>query len=151
RAELIRIILELQKDNEAQPVDQQELMKFIVAILQQELKQSNTVDPEEREKLLRVNPAAFGPSLANVAAMLFAISGYTMWLSASARFRWRVMGLAVLVTLIQFLVNLLGQLWETMEWLRPCTVFYYYQPQEIILHNNWMINLGQVWNGGRPL
>jgi ABC-2 type transport system permease protein len=104
------------------------------------------------EEWLRVDPAAFGPALWNVGALIFAVCGYTMWLSAAGRFHWRVMGGAVLITLLQFLVNLLGQLWDQMEWMRPLTVFYYYQPQKIILHQDhaWTANLS-VWNGGQPL
>ena len=52
---------------------------------------------------LHVDPAAFGPSLWAVGGLLFAISGYTMALSACGRYRWRVLGLAVFVTLVQFL------------------------------------------------
>jgi ABC-2 type transport system permease protein len=87
--------------------------------------------------MVRVNPLAFGPSLWNVATLLFAISGYTMWLSARGRFRGRVLGLAVLLTLLQFLVNVVGQLLDWFEPLRPFTVFYYYQPQQIILGSDW--------------
>ena len=104
------------------------------------------VDPEA----LRVYPAAFGPGLWNVAALVFAVSGYTMWLSARGRFRGRVLGTAVLVTLVQFLINLVGQLWDTLAPLRPLTVFYYYQPQQIILGRGWTVDLS-VWNAGQPL
>ncbi len=100
---------------------------------------------------LRADPLLFGPALWNMAVLIFAISGYTMWLSASGRFRGRVMGLAVLVTLLQFLVNLVGQMWDTAAPLRPFTVFYYYQPQQIILESRWSVDLGQVWNSGQPL
>ena len=89
--------------------------------------------PEEREQRLHVDPAAFGPALWAVGGLLFAISGYTMALSACGRYRWRVLGAAVFVTLIQFLVNVVGQLWDVMRPLRPFTIFYYYQPQAIIL------------------
>jgi ABC-2 type transport system permease protein len=99
---------------------------------------------------LRIDPAAFGPGLWNVAALLFAVSGYTMWLSACGRFRWRVLGTAVIVTLLQFLVNVVGQLWDTVAPLRPFTVFYYYQPQQIIFGRGWTVDLS-VWNGGEPL
>jgi ABC-2 type transport system permease protein len=92
----------------------------------------------------RVNPLAFGPALVNVAALLFAISGYTLWLSARGRFRGRVLGVAVLLTLLQFLVNVVGQLWPVAEPLRPFTVFYYYQPQQIILDPDWAGN-PEVW------
>jgi ABC-2 type transport system permease protein len=82
-----------------------------------------------------VNTAQLGPALINVAAFLFAMSGYTMAISSAGRFRSRVLGIAVVLTLVQFFVNLLGQMWPDMEFLRPWTVFYYYQPQGLIL--NW--------------
>jgi ABC-2 type transport system permease protein len=85
----------------------------------------------ERERLA-IHPAQFLAALPVIAGLLFAISGYTMWLSSAGRFRWRVMGYAVLITLVQFLVNVLGQMWNAIAWLRPLTVFYYYQPQSAI-------------------
>jgi ABC-2 type transport system permease protein len=100
---------------------------------------------------LHVDPLNFGPALWNVAVLIFAVSGYTLWLSARGRFRGRVLGLAVLVTLLQFLINLVGQMWDTAGPLRPFTVFYYYQPQQIILQRHWSVELGQVWNSGQPL
>jgi len=104
-------------------------------------------DPER----LRTDPMAFGPALAAVAALMFAVSGCTMWLSAGGRFRWRVLGVAVFVFLVQFLVNLIGQMWEeAFGWARPLTVFYYYQPQQIILGQGWSVDW-RVWNGGQPL
>jgi ABC-2 type transport system permease protein len=74
-----------------------------------------------------------------------------MWLSAAGRFRGKVLGIAVLITLLQFLVNVIGQLWSPVAWLRPVTVFFYYQPQQIMLQHNWTIDLGQAWNDGKPL
>ena len=35
-------------------------------------------------------------------------------------------------------------------WLRPFTIFYYYQPQQLILTGDPNVNLS-VWNGGEPL
>jgi ABC-2 type transport system permease protein len=80
-----------------------------------------------------IEPLQFGLAQVNVAALLFAISGYTMALSSAGRFRARVLGIAVVLTLLQFLINLLGQTWQDIEFLRPWTVFYYYQPQGLIL------------------
>jgi ABC-2 type transport system permease protein len=105
------------------------------------------LDPET----LRLEPLRFFPGLINVAALLFAVSGYTMWMSAAGRFRWSVLGGAVLITLLQFLINVLGQLWDTIAFLRPLTVFYYYQPQQIVLADRWTVDLGTVWNAGQPL
>jgi ABC-2 type transport system permease protein len=93
---------------------------------------------------LAVDPWMFGPGLVNVALLVFAVSGLTMWTSAAGRFRWRVLGVAVVVALLQFLVNLIGQLWEPAAPLRPCTVFYYYQPQPIILESDWY-QQADVW------
>jgi ABC-2 type transport system permease protein len=106
-----------------------------------------TVDPN----MLRVDPWAFGLGLWNVGALMFAISGYTMFLSSRGRYRLWTLGLAVLVTMVQFVVNVLGQLWETVAFLRPLTVFYYYQPQRAVLHHEWTVDPGLVWNGGSPL
>jgi ABC-2 type transport system permease protein len=86
---------------------------------------------------LAVDPWAFVPGLANVALLLFALSGLTLCLSAAGRFRWRVLGMAVMVALVQFLVNLIGQLWDPAAPLRPYTVFYYYQPQPLMLQADW--------------
>ncbi|HEX5270081.1 MAG TPA: ABC transporter permease subunit, partial [Gemmataceae bacterium] len=94
--------------------------------------------PPPDSSRLHTDPMAFGPALIAVASLIFAVSGVTMWLSARGRFRWRVLGAAVFLFLVQFLVNLIGQMWpEAFAWARPLTVFYYYQPQQIILGQGW--------------
>jgi ABC-2 type transport system permease protein len=85
----------------------------------------------------QIDPWAFLPALLAVAALLFAVSGYSIWLSSCGRFRWRVMGAAVIVTLVQFLVNVIAQLWSPLRAVSPFTVFQYYQPQQIILDPHW--------------
>jgi beta-exotoxin I transport system permease protein len=100
------------------------------------------------ESLLRVDPWAFGPALWNVAALLFATSGLTMALSAAGRFRNRVIGAAVLLFLLQFLVNVVGQLLDSVAWMRPLTVFFYYQPQQVVLAGSWTVNPAASWGGG---
>jgi ABC-2 type transport system permease protein len=94
-----------------------------------------------------VNPTVVRPGLANTGALLFAVSGYTIWLSAAGRSRTRVLGLAILVTLVQFLINVIGQLWDGLAFLRPFTVFYYYQPQAINLKHAWTVDPGIAWSG----
>jgi ABC-2 type transport system permease protein len=100
------------------------------------------------ESLLTVDAWAFGPALWNVAGLLFAISGVTMALSAAGRFRGRVIGLAVVMFLVQFLINVVGQLWDAVAWLRPFTVFFYYQPQQVVLNGRWTVNPAMAWGGG---
>jgi ABC-2 type transport system permease protein len=108
-------------------------------------------DAEERVRArLQVEPGDFGRALVAVGGLVFAISGLTLWLSAAGRFRWRVLGLAVFLTLMQFLVNVIGQLDETFAPLRPLTVFYYYRPQEMVLGQPGVVTLSE-WNGGLPL
>lgn len=107
-------------------------------------------DKERVRARLAVEPEKFGRALPAVGGLLFAVSGLTLWLSAAGRFRWRVLGLAVFVVLVQFLVNVIGQLDDTFAPLRPLTVFYYYRPQEMILGKPWVVTLSE-WNHGEPL
>ncbi len=111
------------------------------------------IDPNapSTSRELRADPTVLAPGLWNTAALLFAVSGYTMWISATGRFRGRTLGVAVLVTLVQFLVNVVGEMWDDAAFLRPFTVFYYYQPQQIILKHRWTVELGDVWSSGKPL
>ena len=97
-----------------------------------------------------IDAAEFGPALWNTAALIFAVSGVTTWLSARGRLRGRVLGVAVLLMLLQFLVNVVGQMWEAVAFLRPFTLFYYYQPQQIILANRWTVDLEKVWPSWQP-
>jgi ABC-2 type transport system permease protein len=92
-------------------------------------------------KLMEIDRWAFGPPLLNVAALIFAVSGITMWISANGRFRWRTVGIAVLVVLVQFVMNVVGQMIESVAFIRPLSIFYYYQPQHIALHHNWSMTL----------
>ncbi len=85
----------------------------------------------------RIEAGHFMPALLGVGGMLYAVSGLTLWLSASRQSRVRVWGLAMLVLLVLFLLNVVSQLWDVMEPMRQITLFYYYQPQDMILNANW--------------
>jgi ABC-2 type transport system permease protein len=113
-------------------------------------KMKGSNNAEEIRRRLEVNPWAFGAAAWVVGGLMFAVSGFTMWLSALGRYRGRVLGLAVFLVLLQFLINLIGQMWDVMEPLRPLTVFYYYQPQQVVLLGDWYVTLRE-WNGGKPL
>lgn len=84
-----------------------------------------------------VDPWRFVPALGNMLLLMFALLGITLAISAHGRFRGRTLGLAIVAVLVQFLLNVVGQLWEPAEWTRHFTVFYYYQPQPIILNPTW--------------
>ena len=49
-----------------------------------------------------------------------------------------------MIMLVEFLINVVGQLWDVVRPFRPVSVFYYYQPQEIILRSGWLGD-GEVW------
>lgn len=90
-------------------------------------------------------------ALVNLAALMFAVSGLTIAISAAGRNRWRAVGFAAFVVVGMFAVNVLGQLWEPAGYLRPATVFFYYQPQKVWLKESWAAELGEAWAGGEPL
>jgi ABC-2 type transport system permease protein len=99
-----------------------------------------------------VHPNRILPGLTNTAMLFFAVSGYTMWLSAAGRSRTKVQGYAIMLTLTMFLVNVIGQLWDGLTFLRPFTVFYYYQPQAINMQGQWSVDpgvaiTGRAWGG----
>jgi ABC-2 type transport system permease protein len=99
-------------------------------------------------ELLKIDPLAFGPALINIGALLFALSGITMAISACGRFRNRVIGAAAVLALVMFLVNAVGPLWDALEPFRPLTVFFYYQPQAIVLHDKWTVDPISIWTEG---
>jgi ABC-2 type transport system permease protein len=102
--------------------------------------------PETPEPL-PVNGRGELAGLANTCALMFAISGITIALSSAGRSRWKVTGFAVLVVVVMFVANTIGQLWEPAGFVRPLTLFFYYQPQKAMLDGNWMVNLGAAWAG----
>jgi beta-exotoxin I transport system permease protein len=102
--------------------------------------------PEHPEPL-PVNGRGELAGLANTGALMFAISGITIALSSAGRSRWKVTGFAVLVVVVMFVANTIGQLWEPAGFVRPLTLFFYYQPQKAMLDGNWMVNVGAAWTG----
>jgi ABC-2 type transport system permease protein len=90
-------------------------------------------------------------ALVNLAALMFALSGLTMAISAAGRSRWRAVGFAALIVVAMFVANVVGQLWDDAAWVRPATVFYYYQPQKVWLKESWVVDLGDAWAAGKPL
>ena len=79
--------------------------------------------------------------------LMFAISGITIALSSAGRSRWKVTGYAVLIVVVMFVANTIGQLWEPAGFVRPFTLFFYYQPQKAMLDGNWLVDLGAAWSG----
>jgi ABC-2 type transport system permease protein len=89
--------------------------------------------------------------LVNTLGLMFAISGMTLALSAVGRSRWRVIGFAVLIAIVMFVANTIGQLWEPAGFVRPLSFFFYYQPQKAMIEGQWMVDLNSAWPLGRPV
>jgi ABC-2 type transport system permease protein len=89
--------------------------------------------------------------LVNTLALMFALSGVTVALSSVGRSRWRVIGFAALIAVVMFVANTVGQLWEPANFVRPFTFFFYYQPQRLMLENDWLVDLNKAWDLGRPV
>jgi ABC-2 type transport system permease protein len=92
--------------------------------------------PTEPE-ILEIHGSEQFPALINLAGLIFALSGITLAFSAYGRSRWKVIGWGILVGLGMFIVNVLGQLWDAAAFLRPISVYYWYQPQKIMLRGEW--------------
>lgn len=103
-------------------------------------------DPAE----MPVNGLAQLPALANTAALMFALSGITLAISAAGRSRWKAVGYGVLVAMVMFIANVLGQLWDAAAVARPFSAFFYYQPQRVMLRDEWFVDPGAAWGGGLP-
>jgi ABC-2 type transport system permease protein len=126
------------------------LERLLKARVEERIKEKLEERPQAKSKRLEVRPLDFGWALWAVGGLMFAVSGYTMWISSLGRFRWRVLGVAVVITLVMFLINLIGQMWDRMAPLRPLTIFYYYEPQPLILGKRSNVTLAE-WNHGKPL
>jgi ABC-2 type transport system permease protein len=87
----------------------------------------------------------FWGALVNGGALIFAVSGSTMAVSAMGQSRWRVLSVALGFVLVQFIFNVLAQLWKLLTPYRPLNLFYYYQPQPIILQNKWTVSIIPGW------
>lgn len=123
-------------------------------VLSDQLKSLDLLQPTATAKKtdrLAIKPLRYAPALLVVGGLLFAVCGMTMWISSMGRSRWRVLGISVFVVLIMFLVNLIGQMWDVLAPFRPFTIFYYYQPQQVILERGWSVSFSEWGDGEAPL
>ena len=96
---------------------------------------------------LSVDTSGQPAALLNLAALMFALSGLTMAISAAGRSRWRTIGFAVVTVVVMFVATTIGQLWEPSGFVRPLTLFFYSQPQKAMLDGNWVVDVGKAWPG----
>ncbi|MFT3881904.1 MAG: ABC transporter permease subunit [Gemmatales bacterium] len=77
-------------------------------------------------------------------AFAFAMSGVTYAISSMGRSRWRVLAWTFGIILAMSILNLLGQLWDTLGPWRPLAIHYYFQPQYAILKGQWTLPVAGV-------
>ncbi len=95
---------------------------------------------------LVIRPLAFAWAIPQLFGFMASISGLGIVLSVLIRKRFIALGVGVLILLTMFLINLLGQLWEPLEPIRPLCFYYYYIPQEAALGRMAHVDLKQ-WFG----
>lgn len=83
-------------------------------------------------------------AVANVVALVLALTGMILAISAAGRSRARVLSAGIAIVLTMFLLSFFGQLWEPLRPFRPLSLFFYYQPQRIIIEGNWWVSLDPV-------
>jgi ABC-2 type transport system permease protein len=102
----------------------------------------------DKQKVLPVSPENQWKGGVNLAALVFAMSGLGLVISACGRNRWRTTGWAVLLVLGMFVLNVIAQLWDPLAFTRPFTLFFYYQPHRHWLDDIWTADVGACWGLG---
>ncbi|HVS62424.1 MAG TPA: ABC transporter permease subunit [Thermoanaerobaculia bacterium] len=69
----------------------------------------------------------------NLWALFAAVSGVSLWLSATGSEQAKAVGRAITFVVLSFFVNLLASLWRKVEAIDIASVFHYYQPQPVVV------------------
>lgn len=88
--------------------------------------------------------SAYWRALILAIGLTFALAGMTYAISSLGRSRWRILAWTFGLVLAMSLLNLFGQLWDTLGPWRPLSIFYYYQPQYAILKDQWTLPVAGV-------
>ncbi len=80
-----------------------------------------------------VDFAALAWLTVNLLALFLAVSGYSLLFSAINNERGRATAWSAGVTAGSWFINLVAELWDKLQPLRPLSVFHYYQAQPVIV------------------
>lgn len=94
--------------------------------------------------LNNVNLTPYWRGIVLAVAFAFSMSGITYAISSMGRSRWRVLAWTFGIILAMSILNLLGQLWDTLGPWRPLAIHYYFQPQYAILKDQWTLPVAGV-------
>jgi len=69
----------------------------------------------------------------SLAALMLCINAYTFLISAYSREGSKVALRAAGITLFFYFLNYIAQIWSEANFLKPLSIFYYYEPQKIMM------------------
>lgn len=69
----------------------------------------------------------------NLAALMLCINAYTFLISAYSREGSAATLRAAGITLFFYFLNYIAKIWTAIEFLNPLSVFYYYEPQQVMM------------------
>ncbi len=69
----------------------------------------------------------------NLAVLMLCINAYTFLISAYSREASRVALNAAGITLFFYFLNYIAKIWTAANFLNPFSIFYYYEPQEVMM------------------
>lgn len=75
----------------------------------------------------------------NLWLLMLAINAYTFLIASFSREGGKAAMRSAGITLIFFFVNYAVNIWPTIDFLEPLTIFHYYQPQKIMMGDNMLI------------
>jgi ABC-2 type transport system permease protein len=79
---------------------------------------------------------SLGALMLNAMLLMLAIFSLTLLISCFGRESGRVGGLAVLLTLISYVIGVVSNLWSKAAFLRPYSLHDYYEPRDILAHDH---------------
>jgi ABC-2 type transport system permease protein len=90
--------------------------------------------PEIRYTPMRqkVESSVFLPATANLFALGICWAGFTTFVSACDRFRWRTIGIVVATYIVQMALKILGTAASEWGWLKNLSVFTAYEPEAFV-------------------
>jgi ABC-2 type transport system permease protein len=79
-----------------------------------------------------IDAGVFAPAAFNLFSLGFCVAGLATLLSSCDRYRWRTVGLAAGVCVVQYIVKGLAMAAEDLRWLKRFTFFTAYEPQVFV-------------------
>lgn len=89
----------------------------------------------------------FLPGAINLAALTFALTGITAFVSSWNRSRWRAISMVIGFYVASLIVQMVSRLWQPGAWLGYLSFLSAYEPQRLILERQQTWSLSLSYNG----